>query len=111
MPNAFVADPPLEQATARTLEGGVRGRLPVARIAWNASIFRMVNRDDILFIRGGGVLTNEGHFENIGSTEPARSRARAAGNLGRMRWTTSYTIFRRCSNAGHTQQSESSRRS
>jgi iron complex outermembrane receptor protein len=92
LPNAFVADPPLEQVTARTLEGGVRGRLAVGRLAWNASIFRTVNRDDILFI-SSGALTNEGHFENVGETERRGIELGAAGSVGRTRWTTSYTYL------------------
>ena len=66
LPNAFVADPPLAQVVARTIEGGVRGR--AASVSWSGSLFRTVNQDDILFI-SSGALTNEGHFENVGETE------------------------------------------
>jgi outer membrane receptor protein involved in Fe transport len=93
LPNAFVADPPLEQVTAWTIEGGIRGRLLRGRIAWNASLFRTVNRDDILFI-SSGALTNEGHFENVGDTERRGVELGAAGVAGRARWTASYTYLR-----------------
>ena len=53
LPNAFVADPPLEQVVARTIEGGLRGR--ASGVSWSGSIFRTVNRDDILFISSGAL--------------------------------------------------------
>src|SRR5690606_36138286 len=39
LPNAFVADPPLEQVVATTYEAGFRGRLPVAGLEWHAGAF------------------------------------------------------------------------
>jgi len=65
LPNAFVADPPLNQVVARTWEGGVRGRGTAG--GWAAGAFRTGSVDDILFI-SSGTLTNEGHFENVGDT-------------------------------------------
>jgi iron complex outermembrane receptor protein len=92
LPNAFVADPPLEQVTARTIEGGVRGRLFSRRVSWNASVFHTINRDDILFI-SSGALTNQGHFENVGDTKRRGIELGAAGPLGRARWTAAYTFL------------------
>lgn len=93
LPNAFVADPPLEQVVARTIEGGIRGVLPAGRISWNATVFRTLNRDDILFI-SSGALTNQGHFENVGDTKRQGVELNAAGPAGRAaRWTASYTYL------------------
>jgi iron complex outermembrane recepter protein len=65
LPNAFVADPPLEQVKATTFEGGVRGHAGALR--WAASVFRTTNTDDIIFV-SSGALTNEGYFQNIDRT-------------------------------------------
>jgi iron complex outermembrane receptor protein len=65
LPNAFVADPPLDQVKASTFEGGVRGNTGLLR--WAASVFRTVNSDDIIFV-SSGALTNEGYFQNIDRT-------------------------------------------
>ena len=92
LPNAFVADPPLEQVVAGTWEGGVRGRTPGA--SWYASVFRTANQDDILFI-SSGALTNEGHFENVGDTLRRGLELGASGQWSpRLGWTTAYTYLR-----------------
>ena len=92
LPNAFVADPPLEQVVARTWEGGVRGR--TARTSWNATVFRTTNRDDILFI-SSGALTNQGHFENVGDTLRRGLELGASGQwLSGFAWTAAYTYLR-----------------
>ena len=86
MPNAFVADPPLEQVVAKTFEAGVRGEWSDGR--WHAGVFRTTNDDDILFI-SAGALTNEGFFDNVGETrrDGLRSQSRrarpASGSRGR----------------------------
>jgi outer membrane receptor protein involved in Fe transport len=91
LPNAFVADPPLEQVVARTWEGGVRGGLPA--LAWNASAFRTANRDDIIFI-SSGALTNHGHFANVGDTLRRGLELNASGTGGAVRWAAAYTYLR-----------------
>ena len=85
LPNAFVADPPLDQVVADTWEGGLRGR--TGRASWFASVFRTANRDDILFI-SSGALTNEGHFENVGDTLRRGVELGASGQwTPRLGWT------------------------
>ncbi len=89
LPNAFVADPPLQQVVARTFEGGVRGR--AGRLSWNASGFTTANHDDIIFV-SSGALTNQGHFENVGDTRRRGLELSAAGPIkGRARWSAAYT--------------------
>ena len=100
LPNAFVADPPLDQVVAGTWEGGVRGR--TGRASWYASVFRTANTDDILFI-SSGALTNEGHFENVGDTLRRGLEVGASGQLTpRLGWTAAYTYLRATFETGLT---------
>jgi iron complex outermembrane recepter protein len=91
LPNAFLADPPLEQVVARTLEAGVRGDWKGG--GWHAGIFRTTNDDDILFI-SAGALTNEGFFDNVGKTRRDGFEANLAGAAGeRLNWSLDYTYL------------------
>ncbi len=89
LPNAFVADPPLEQVVAKTLEAGVRG--VTAALTWHAGVFGTTNHDDILFI-SAGALTNQGYFTNVGRTRRIGLELDVSGSLGdRFRWFANYT--------------------
>jgi len=91
LPNAFVADPPLEQVVARTVEGGLRGR--GRGVTWNASLFRAAVRDDIVFI-SSGALTNTGHFANLGDTLRQGIEIGASGGLrDAVRWGAAYSYL------------------
>jgi outer membrane receptor protein involved in Fe transport len=90
LPNAFVADPPLEQVVARTWEAGIRGRRNA--LSWNASVFRTATTDDILFI-SSGPLTNTGHFQNIGDTSRQGLELGASGALRAVRWDVAYSLI------------------
>jgi outer membrane receptor protein involved in Fe transport len=90
LPNAFVADPPLEQVVARTWEAGLRGRRNA--FAWNASLFRTATSDDIVFI-SSGPLTNTGHFQNIGDTRRQGLELGASGMLDALRWDVAYSFI------------------
>lgn len=91
LPNAFVADPPLQQVVASTWEGGVRGRRQ--RLAWNASLFRTASRDDIMFV-SSGPLTNTGHFENVGDTLRQGIELDVSGGGNVVRWGVAYSFLR-----------------
>jgi outer membrane receptor protein involved in Fe transport len=91
LPNAFVADPPLEQVVAGTWEGGLRGRR--AGLAWNVSLFRTANRDDIVFV-SSGAFTNTGHFENVGDTLRRGLEIGASGVARHVRWSAAYSWLR-----------------
>ena len=67
LPNAFLADPPLDKVVANTLEAGIRGEWG-GENHWHAGVFRVVNEDDILFQATGGALSNVGFFQNIADT-------------------------------------------
>ncbi len=92
LPNAFLADPPLEQVVTRTWEGGLRVRWP--RIQLRAVVFGSVNRDDILFI-SSGPLRGQGFFDNVGKTRRRGFELGASGQLaGRLRWFFEYMALR-----------------
>ena len=88
LPNAFLADPPLRQVVARTLETGARGK--AGSLDWRVSWFRTGNDDDILFI-SAGAFTNEGYFDNVGSTQRRGVELSLRGAMGRARWFAHYT--------------------
>ena len=90
LPNAFVADPPLETVVASTWEGGIRGRRQA--LSWNASTFRTANSNDIMFI-SSGPLTNTGHFQNIGDTRRHGVELGASGTVDALRWSVGYTFL------------------
>ncbi len=89
LPNAFLADPPLEQVVAGTLEGGLRGDWSDGN--WHAGIFRTTNEDDILFI-SAGALTNQGFFDNVGRTRRDGIEVNLSGQSRRnTTWFLNYT--------------------
>ncbi|MGD2167012.1 MAG: TonB-dependent receptor [Gammaproteobacteria bacterium] len=89
LPNAFLADPPLEQVVAETLEFGVRGQWRGAD--WSAGVFRTMNKDDILFI-SAGALTNRGYFDNVGRTRRDGVELSIQGQVGdRVSWFANFT--------------------
>ncbi|RLA56304.1 MAG: TonB-dependent receptor, partial [Gammaproteobacteria bacterium] len=61
LPNAFIADPPLDQVVAKTWEAGVRGNLndfiSDGDVNWNIGFFHTINHDDIIFNRGGDSIS------------------------------------------------------
>jgi outer membrane receptor protein involved in Fe transport len=60
LPVGLQSDPYLKQVVSRTLEAGVRGE------GFGATVFRTVNRDDILFGRAGA--SRAGYFSNFART-------------------------------------------
>ncbi len=71
LPNAFVADPPLQQVVSTTWEAGLRGYfddLLEGQINWNVGLFQTINSDDIIFQSTSSGATNAGFFDNIGKT-------------------------------------------
>lgn len=91
LPNAFLADPPLEQVIAETIELGARGA--ISAFSWHAGLFRTTNKDDILFI-SAGALTNEGFFHNVGRTRREGLELSLDGSIGeRAEWFAHYTYL------------------
>jgi outer membrane cobalamin receptor len=89
LPNAFVADPPLDAVVAHTFEVGGRGG--ARQLNWAGSVFRTRSTDDILFI-SSGALTNTGHFENVGDTVRTGLEMSVSGTVTpSIRWSAAYT--------------------
>jgi iron complex outermembrane receptor protein len=95
LPNDFVADPPLAQVVARTMELGVRGRwsFGATSLSYDAAAFRTRSSHDILFI-SAGPLVNTGYFANVGQTERQGLETNIGGSLrlARLRSTLSWSL-------------------
>ena len=87
VPNAFVSDPPLEQAVARSVEGGLRGRWTsgARNFDWSASIYRTRINDDILFV-ASPELIGTGYFQNAGDTLRVGLDVDLRGQVDRVGW-------------------------
>ena len=93
VPNAFVSDPPLEQAVARSVELGVRGRWETGsgRGEWSVATYRSRIDDDILFI-ASPELIGTGYFQNAGATARAGMDIELSGRFARTSWYASYGL-------------------
>ncbi|MBI4006801.1 MAG: TonB-dependent receptor [Gammaproteobacteria bacterium] len=91
LPNAFLADPPLDQVVSESWETGLRGSFGASTI-WNLGVFRTENKDDIIFISTGGVSANEGFFDNIGETERLGLEAGINGIWNDLDWFLNYSF-------------------
>ena len=92
LPNAFLADPPLEQVVTKSFELGLRGNLAYD-IKWNVGGFHSVNTDDIIFISTGGVSSNEGFFDNIGDTKRLGAELGLSGSREKFDWFANYSFL------------------
>jgi iron complex outermembrane receptor protein len=95
LPNAFVADPPLEQVVSRSVELGLRGRIGSASRPWlQASMagFATRNQDDILFVAGTRIGT--GYFRNAGDTQRVGLEITLTADNGPLRLYAGYTLLR-----------------
>lgn len=97
LPNAFVADPPLQQIVANTWEAGFRGdlkQLSIGSMHWNAGFFHVINNNDILW-QGNGAVNGMGYFENVGKTQRQGAEAGLSGLFfdDRLRWAANYTFI------------------
>lgn len=94
LPNAFLADPPLEQVVARSWEAGLRGAFGnpwLGSVDWNLGGFYTVNEDDIIF-QAGGATANQGFFDNVGDTRRLGMEAGLRGQRDRLRWFLNYSF-------------------
>ncbi len=91
VPNAFISDPPLEQAVARSLEGGFRGRWTGGRrsVDWSVAVYDTRLEDDILFV-ASPELIGTGFFQNAGDTQRLGLDAELSGRVSRFGWYASY---------------------
>lgn len=95
LPNAFVADPPLEQVVTRGIELGARGHVGAEAdpdLTWSLAAFGSRNFNDILFVAGSRVGT--GYFRNAGQTQRIGVEAAVSGELGPVSLYLSYQLLR-----------------
>lgn len=91
LPNAFLADPPLEQVVAKSVEAGMRGTLG-QDLRWHLGGYRTVNHDDILFQTTGGAQANVGFFDNVGDTRRTGIELSVSQQLSRLHWSIEYSL-------------------
>ena len=90
LPNAFVADPPLDQVVTTSAELGLRGGGRSLR--WSAALFQSESRDDIIFV-SSGAGTSAGYFTNVDATRRQGLELWLRGSHGRLNWDASYTLL------------------
>lgn len=91
LPNAFLADPPLEQVVTKSFEGGFRGTVGNG-IRYSISGFHSTNEDDIIFGSTGGTTSSQGFFRNVGDTERVGTEVGLAGVFdNKFNWYINYS--------------------
>src|SRR5438552_538555 len=89
LPNAMTSDPPLKQVVSRTIEAGARART-ASGLRWNATMFRTVSYDDILFVSSSA---SSGFFTNFGKTRRQGLEAAVERLEGKSSWTLNYSLI------------------
>jgi iron complex outermembrane recepter protein len=92
LPNAFLADPPLDEVVTTNIEAGVRG-LAAREIRWNAGVFYALSEDDILFQTTGGPQANVGFFDNVSDTLRAGVELGLAQDFEQVQWSVNYSYI------------------
>lgn len=88
LPNAFLADPPLDDVVTRSVELGVRGGL--ASLDYQVGLFHATNEDDILFQTTGRAT---GLFANVDKTRRWGFESALSGNLEQFDWYASLSVI------------------
>ena len=86
LPNAFLADPPLDEVVSETLDLGLRGER--AGLSWKLGAFHTRSRDDIIWQTGE--TRAHGLFRNVDETLRRGFEASLAGSRGPLRWDLHY---------------------
>lgn len=90
--NFFVADPPLRQVVARTLELGASGRLQTQgwSLNWLLSAYRTNNSNDIQYV--ASAVRGRAYFENVGKTRRQGAELSLKARKGGLRIALSYAF-------------------
>ncbi len=98
-PNAFLADPPLDDVVARTIETGLRGQQELFN--WYANVYYTELKDDLLFFSEDENQSDDvsgrlglGNFRNIDKTARAGVELGMAGQYEKLRWSANYGYVR-----------------
>jgi len=97
LPNSFLADPPLDDIVARTIETGFRGTN--GNVNWNAGVFYTELKDDLFFFPAteedpADPRLNVGIFDNIDKTSRAGLELGADGAYDKLTWFANYAYIR-----------------
>lgn len=88
LPNAFLADPPLDQVIAKSFEAGIRGVLGPLNADYHLGIFNTNNEDDIIFQTTG---RSTGLFANVDETRRRGLESSLRGQSERFDWFLAYS--------------------
>ncbi len=88
LPNAFLADPPLDEVVAKSFELGVRGET-LNGWSWSLGAFHTRNKDDIIWQTGQ--TRAHGLFRNVDETRRRGIEASLAGAYEKWGWNLSHT--------------------
>ncbi len=86
LPNAFLADPPLDEVVTSSVETGMR--MLVDDMRFSFGLFSTTNRDDILFQTTG---RSTGLFANVDKTRRMGIETELTGIEGALAWYVSYS--------------------
>ena len=88
LPNAFLADPPLDEVVANSIEIGSRGF--INDLGYSLGLFHTVNKDDILFQTTG---RSTGLFANVDQTRRRGIEAKLSGRRQNLDWMAAYSYI------------------
>ena len=98
-PNAFLADPPLDDVVAKTVEAGLRGQQ--TNFNWNAGVYYTELKDDLFFFQEDEDATGNpdprfslGNFANIDKTARAGIELGLNGQQDKLQWFANYGYVR-----------------
>ncbi|MFW5426517.1 MAG: TonB-dependent receptor [Methylophagaceae bacterium] len=97
LPNSFLADPPLDDVVARTVEAGLRGKN--TGVNWNANIYYTELKDDVFFFPAteddpADPRLRTGTFDNIDKTARAGLELGLFGEADKFDWFANYSYVR-----------------
>jgi outer membrane receptor protein involved in Fe transport len=99
LPNSFLADPPLDDVVARTIEAGLRGK--AGSVNWNANAYYTQLKDDLFFfpaVEGDeediDPRLNTGIFDNIDKTARLGLELSAFGEADKLDWFANYSYVK-----------------
>ena len=88
LPNAFLADPPLDDVVTRSYEAGMRGSY--RGVDYQLGVFHATNKDDIIFQTTG---RSTGLFANVDKTQRRGFESALQSSSGKLDWYASYSYL------------------
>jgi iron complex outermembrane receptor protein len=88
LPNAFLADPPLDDVVTKSVELGMRGE--TAFMDYQVGLFHATNQDDILFQTTGRAT---GLFANVDKTRRWGLESAFSGTIEQFDWYASLSVI------------------